>query len=520
MTYRIGIDVGGTHTDAALLDVQLACVAAVKVPTTSDVMGGIASSVEKLLAQTHVDPNHIGFAMLGTTHCTNAIVERRGLMRVGLLRLAGPATRALPPLSGWPAALVEAIAPLVMTVPGGFEYDGRVLSEIDPVEIEEILLSWFRSVDAIAVCGVFANVNNSQEQQVAELIRTVLGDAFPVTLSSEVGTLGLLERENAAVLNASLGHVAAQVTDGFLQALRIAGLENARAFIGQNDGTLMSLAHARKYPVLTIGCGPTNSLRGAAYLSGELNAVVIDVGGTTADVGVISNGFPRQSAMAVEVGGIRTNFRMPDILSIALGGGTVVRTQNDVVTLGPDSVGYKLSEMAQIFGGPTLTFTDVAVSLGVTSSFGSTKVFAPEAICEAAYRLAMQHVDEAVDRMKTGAAPVPVLLVGGGSILLSERIAGASTVTRPKNFDSANAIGVAIGEISAEIDRIVDISANTRTEVLERLRNEARAKAIEAGANPPDTTIIRQDITPLAYLPGSAARVFVKAAGRIMKSVI
>jgi N-methylhydantoinase A/oxoprolinase/acetone carboxylase beta subunit len=83
--------------------------------------------------------------------------------------------------------------------------------------------------------------------------------------------------------------------------------------------------YALRYPILTIACGPTNSIRGAAHLSGLNDALVVDIGGTTTDIGVLMQGFPRQSSAAVEIGGIRTNFRMPDILSIGIGGGTIVR---------------------------------------------------------------------------------------------------------------------------------------------------------------------------------------------------
>ncbi|NEM46646.1 MAG: hydantoinase/oxoprolinase family protein, partial [Xanthomonas perforans] len=86
----------------------------------------------------------------------------------------------------------------------------------------------------------------------------------------------------------------------------------------------MSLDYAAQYPVLTIGSGPANSIRGAAYLSGVDDAIVVDVGGTTSDLGVLVNGFPRESTLPREIGGVRTNFRMPDILSLGVGGGTIV----------------------------------------------------------------------------------------------------------------------------------------------------------------------------------------------------
>src|SRR5213080_5267624 len=104
----------------------------------------------------------------------------------------------------------------------------------------------------------------------------------------------------------------------------------------------MALDYAVRHPVLTIGSGPANSIRGAAFLTGSSDALVADVGGTSTDVGVLVNGFPRESSQGVEIGGIRTNFRMPDLVTIALGGGTVVTSGPEGARIGPRSVGYLL----------------------------------------------------------------------------------------------------------------------------------------------------------------------------------
>ena len=178
--------------------------------------------------------------------------------------------------------------------------------------------------------------------------------------------MGLIERENATILNAALCHVSRRFTEGFAKSLADEGITNAEIYLSQNDGTLMTMEHARRYPILTIACGPTNSIRGASYLSRLSDAIVIDVGGTTTDFGVIQHGFPRESSVAVTIGGVRTNFRMPDIISIGLGGGSIVRERPDgTVTVGPDSVGYEITKKALCFGGDTLTATDIAVRLGM-----------------------------------------------------------------------------------------------------------------------------------------------------------
>ena len=155
-------------------------------------------------------------------------------------------------------------------------------------------------------------------------------------------------------MNACLRDLAKLVVDAFRAALDACGVKG-RFYLTQNDGTLMDAAYAERFPVLTFASGPTNSIRGAAFLSGVAEAIVVDVGGTTTDVGALHKGFPRQATVAVEVGGVRTNFRMPDVFSFGLGGGSLVVDGPGGVTVGPTSVGYKLTKEALVFGGSTLT---------------------------------------------------------------------------------------------------------------------------------------------------------------------
>src|SRR5262249_3206619 len=118
-------------------------------------------------------------------------------------------------------------------------------------------------------------------------------------------------------------------------------------------------------PVMSFASGATNSMRGAAFLSGLADALVVDVGGTSSDVGQLHRGFPREANSVVEIGGVRTLFRMPDLLSIGLGGGSLVTAEP--LAVGPESVGYRLTEKALVFGGDTITATDAAVAAGVVA---------------------------------------------------------------------------------------------------------------------------------------------------------
>jgi N-methylhydantoinase A/oxoprolinase/acetone carboxylase beta subunit len=166
----------------------------------------------------------------------------------------------------------------------------------------------------------------TQERRAAEIAADYFAD---VSVSSEIGQLGLLERENSAVVNASLRDLAARTIRAFQDALKRLGL-GAPLFITQNDGTLMTCGMAARYPVLTFNSGATNSMRGAAYLSGVKDAIVLDVGGTSTDVGRIAGGLAVDAAADVELsGGVVTNFRMPDVHCFNLGGGTKVHVAED-----------------------------------------------------------------------------------------------------------------------------------------------------------------------------------------------
>lgn len=514
--YRIGIDVGGTNTDAALLDSKLNTIHTVKVHTTRDVNEGISESIGRLLSESSVNAAQIRYAMLGTTHCTNAIVERKHLGKVGLIRIGAPATTAVPPLADWDDTLKAIVGSHAYVVHGGYEFDGRTIVELDEAEVIQCFEKMKGEVEAVAVCGVFSPVNTSQEKRVEQLAKQVLGVDMPVTLSHEIGSIGLLERENASMLNGALLNVIAGVVKGFEGALHSYGI-NASVYICQNDGTLMHSNYALRYPILTIACGPTNSIRGAAHLSGLNDALVVDIGGTTTDIGVLSQGFPRQSSAAVEIGGIRTNFRMPDILSIGIGGGTIIRSDaaQDLVTVGPDSVGYELLKRGRIFGGDTLTATDVAVKLGRYEWKGAQQEELDESICRRADEIITSDIEDAIDRMKTSADPVDVVLVGGGSILVADKLEGVARIVRPNHYEAANAIGAALGEVSGETERIYSLDEMSYDQAKEDARNHAIEQAVLAGADRDTVQIVLSEDIPIAYLPGNALLVKVKAAGRL-----
>ena len=513
--YKLGIDVGGTNTDAVLIDENLNVVASVKQHTTANIYDGILNAVRTVLEQSGVNRTEIGQAMLGTTQCTNAIVERKNLAPIGIMRIGAPASRGIPPMVDW-AEDLKAIAVKTAIIGGGFEYDGKELAPFDVAAatafFEELKA---QDVKSVAISCVFSTVRNDHELEAAKLCKEVMGEDVHVSISSEIGSMGLIERENATILNAALYKVAQSFTEGFARSLADEGVTNAQVYLSQNDGTLMTMEYARRYPILTIACGPTNSIRGASYLSQLKNAIVIDVGGTTTDLGVIQNGFPRESGVAVTIGGVRTNFRMPDVVSIGLGGGSIVRQREDgTVTVGPDSVGYQITEKALCFGGDVCTATDVAVRLGMTELGDKTLVAGIE---EEFAKKAMDAIralcEDSIDAMKVSSDDVDVILVGGGSIVLPEDLAGAKRVTKHAHGGVANAIGSAISKVSGTYEQLIDYNEIPRDEALAKARAEAVELAVAAGAIRETVEIIDAEDVPLQYYPGNTARVKIKAAG-------
>ena len=510
---RIGIDVGGTNTDAVLMDGNLV-VAAQKSPTTQNVSDGIVDAISSVLIQSGVSTRDIKCVMIGTTQFTNAFVERRNLVEVGVIRISLPASRGIPPLTDWPEDIRSVVGGHFEMVRGGYQYDGRLNSELDEAGlIAAVKRVKERGIKAIAVSGLFSPVNTDMEMRAEEIILKEVPDA-KLTLSSRIGRIGLIERENAAIMNASLAELSSTVVCSFRKALIDLGIR-APFFISQNDGTLMQADFVEKYPVLTFASGPTNSMRGAAYLSGFKDALVADIGGTTTDVGMLVNGFPRESSVTVDIGGVKTNFRMPDVFAIGLGGGSIV-DNGSVLKVGPQSVGFRLLQEARVFGGKTLTASDIAVAAGFADFGNADAVRSLGAeLVENAVGEIHAIVTDGIDRMKTSADPLPLILVGGGSILIKRDIAGTSEVIVPENAGVANAIGASIAQVGGEIDRVYSYDEIGRDAAIEQATNDAKQAAIKAGAVAESIQVIDVEEVPVAYIPGGSVKLRVKVAGEL-----
>ncbi|MCC7273629.1 MAG: hydantoinase/oxoprolinase family protein [Alphaproteobacteria bacterium] len=507
---KIGIDVGGTNTDALVLD-GAAVVAAAKTATTADVTGGIAKALRLVLAQPGVERGAIEAVIIGTTHFTNAVIARQGLRPVAAVRICLPASAAIPPFADWPGDLRAVAGAGHHLLAGGHEYDGRPIAAFDAHGMHRVAREIAAAgVEAVAISAVFSPLDPRCEEAAGAILREH-APGLDVTLSHRLGRLGLMERENVAILNSSLMALARRTTRAFVAALRDSGIA-APLYLTQNDGTIMSETYAAGFPVYSFASGPTNSMRGAAFLSRIADAIVVDVGGTTTDVGCLRRGFPHEANNIVHVGGVRTNFRMPDVLSIGLGGGSIVDAATGAV--GPRSVGFELTRRARVFGGDVLTATDVAVAAGLVELGDRSRVADLDSGLVRATVAAMHAmVADAVDRMKLDAAPTPLIAVGGGAFLIPPSIPGISEVITVPHGAVANAVGAAIAQVSGEVDRI--FRGLPREEAIARARAEAVEQAIRSGAEPASITVVDVEDLPLAYLAGNTLRTRVRVVGDI-----
>ena len=261
-------------------------------------------------------------------------------------------------------------------------------------------------------------------------------------------------------------------------------------------------------------------MRGAAFLVGKQDhgeaMMVVDVGGTTTDVGLLlPNGFPRQQAAYSELSGVRMNFSYPDVKSIGLGGGSLVQRVKGKLCVGPESVGYKLPVKALVFGGDVATATDYTVAVNLDVAIGEPdKVrgkLADEDI-EAFKAETKRMLEDIIDTMKTAPEDLPVLLVGGGAVVAPDELKGASRVIKPQWSGVANAIGAAMARVSAVIDTVKDTEKKSAKELQAEIEEEAKLKAMEAGASKESVEVVEVEALPLPYI-AHKSRFIVRAAG-------
>ena len=333
MTLVIGLDTGGTYTDAALLDTGSGAVLGTgkSLTTRQDLSIGVGGAIDRVLDGFDGDAGDIGLVSLSTTLATNAVVEGVGgrvcLIMIGFDRSALER-----------ADLARALGQdRVFFIAGGHNADGSPQSRLDEAAIRAAVSEATDDISAFAVAGHFATRNPDHETKARDLL-LALGDA-PVTCSHELSSsLGGPRRALTAVLNARLINLLDRLVAATESIMAARGL-TCPLMVVKGDGSLLQADYARSRPVETVLSGPAASLAGAAFLAGTKTALVADIGGTTTDIALLQNGAPRLKADGALVGGWQTMVEAADIRTCGLGGDSEVRpVSRDTaggLTLGP-----------------------------------------------------------------------------------------------------------------------------------------------------------------------------------------
>ncbi|KAF6007197.1 hypothetical protein HII12_004717 [Brettanomyces bruxellensis] len=496
----IGVDVGGTNSDLVVVEPEKlgteskGVIAWHKSVTTPDVSVGVEHAITTVLGNPKygISKNEIISITIGTTHFINAVIERDAnrLEKVAVIRLAGPFGQSLPPFGDFPEDLADIINGYFCSIDGGSHIGGGDIRKLDKSALRrECKKIRSLGITAVAIVGIFSNMNASQEKEAGAIVSEEI-PGCDVVLSHTISGIEIWTK----------------IIHSFVGAARRLGL-GCPVMLSQNDGTVLSIKGALETPIKTFSSGATNSMRGAAILCSEdpdvkhNNVIVCDVGGTTTDVGqILSSGFPRQSAMYSYVGGVRMNFSMPHVVSIGLGGGSIVRgNETTGVTVGPDSTGSDIVTKSLVFGGNTVTTTDVSVSIRQKESNDGNsgeliEIGDPNRVkdkfssnyLEKYQQVLKRHLEKVIDRVKTSRRDIPVIFVGGGSFIAPDKLAGTSKVIKPPYSQVANAIGAALGKISSSISEFKTLKGATDEEkqsVINELIARAKNDAILKGAS-------------------------------------
>jgi N-methylhydantoinase A/oxoprolinase/acetone carboxylase beta subunit len=324
--YGLGVDTGGTFTDAVIMDLDdNTVIAKRKSPTTHrDLSIGLHASVDAVFNACEIRPEDISLVGISTTLATNSILEGMG-GNVGLI------------LIGWdPMGPVHFGEKHQAFVKGGFDSRGRALEQLDEKEVRAAVKKVSKGADAIAISGLFSTMNTSQEKRVKEMAAEMTN--LPTVAGHELsGTLGIDVRTETTVLNAKLIPVVSKFFDDVKRTFEAKGI-TAPIMAYKGDGSVMDLEQAKMYPVETILSGPAASSVGGTTLSGIANCAIIDIGGTSTDIAVMDEGFPMIQEEGASVGKWRTRVKAVDMYTVALGGDSRITLKDSMFTIGPDRV--------------------------------------------------------------------------------------------------------------------------------------------------------------------------------------
>ena len=332
-TYLIGVDTGGTYTDAAVIEAQghKVIASAKSITTKGDLSLGVTAAITAAIAAlpSGLKPDNIALVSVSTTLATNAVVEGHGsavgVILIGFDQAMALRTGIAKAFPGMPVAIIG----------GGHQHNGEEAQPLDVAALEVAIGSM--PVDAFAIASAFAVRNPAHEQQARDLVTKYTGK--PATLSTELtSALDAPRRALTAVLNARLISRISMLIAAVRKSMGDLHID-CPLMIVKGDGTLALAERVALRPIETVLSGPAASLVGAAWLCGHKDFIMADMGGTTTDLGILLNGRPLVAEQGADVGGWRTMVKAIDVRTIGLGGDSEISIGlNGRMEVGPQRV--------------------------------------------------------------------------------------------------------------------------------------------------------------------------------------
>jgi N-methylhydantoinase A/oxoprolinase/acetone carboxylase beta subunit len=514
----LGIDVGGTHTDAVLLD-HFKIRRKAKVLTDADnLLQSLLKVTQELLHDQ--DPQQLERVVLSTTVSTNAIVQKK-TDRAGMVLANGPGIG--------PERL--AVGDDCHFVAGYVNHRGLEAAPVDDDEIGRVG-EHFRTlgIDRIGIVGKFSTRNPVQEIRIRDCLQNL---STHLSLGHRMsGHLNFPRRVATTYLNASVARIYGRFVEGVLDFVRQQGI-SVPIYILKADGGTLDIRQSIEFPVQNILSGPAASIMGIIGIAGgKQDAVALDIGGTTTDIAVLAEGVPLLEAFGVKIEGYKTLIRGLRTKSIGLGGDSCVRIEQGRLTIGPDREGP-----AAAFGGPCATPTDAMIVLGLTDIGLRDKAHeallplarqlqcsvndTARQIFEKACRVIVDQIGSVIEEINDQPVytihemlegkqlqPKVLYVVGGPAGPMAPRLGEMLNcpVIIPAHAEVANAVGAALARTTAEVTVLADTEQRIlsvaeegyRTTIPQRFsledtiqvgRRILREKAIRMGANEEDLEI-------------------------------
>lgn len=384
MSYRLGVDVGGTFTDLLLISEETGKTFTAKVPSTpEDSSIGVLNGVARICDESGIDPTQIKRVMHGTTVATNAVLQKKG-SKVGLVTTKGyehtlQVARSFCPggLGGWVTFNKSALlAPLELTIGADERMDARggIVRELDEAKLRKDLKTLHATgeVEALTICFVNAYINGENELKAQAIAKEIFGDT-PISVSSEVvPEMQEYERTETTVVNSYVRPEVAKYVNNLQAALKERMGDDILLSILRSDGGLASGRASAESPVNLLMSGPAGGVAGAVYFcsrAGFDNILTFDMGGTSTDVALIQNSKARVRRETF-VGDVRVRAPSVDVRTVGAGGGSIsfVPELTGALRVGPESAGAVPGPAAYMKGGTEPTVCDANVVLGYLPS--------------------------------------------------------------------------------------------------------------------------------------------------------